>query len=344
MNAVKTLASAIALTTGLALTAQADTIRATSGLGPTHVLATEVYPTMFEKLGEFTGGAWDGNDTSSGLVALNEMNAGLRDGVTELGAVILPYFAADFPESTLPMELAVLGSDNRAVSAAVTEYVVTCAECMAEFIANGQIFLGMDTTTTYNFLSTKPIRTLADIQGLRIRTGGPIFARLVEALGAVPVQMPASELFEGLSQGVLDATFSSSADLINARLVDAVTSVSEVETGVFNGAAVVNASQLLWLRMTEEERSALARAAQYGIVVGLEGWRTNAAQGEEEGESKGIEFIAPDESLTAAIGTFVADHMATVAATLTERGVKDAEAKIERYRELLAKWKGSSRR
>lgn len=340
MKIFKSITASIALTVGVSAMAQADTIRATSGLGPTHVLATEVYPKLFEKFGEFTDGRWDGQDTPSGLVALNEMNAGLRDGVTQLGAVILPYFAADFPESTLPLELAVLGTDNMAISAAVTEYIVTCAECIAEFTANGQVFLGMDATTPYNFLSTKPIRSAADVQGLRIRTGGPLFARIVESLGGVPVQMAASELFEGLSQGVVDATFSSTPDLINARLLDAVDYVTEIETGVFNGAAVVNASGLLWVGMTEEDRASLAHAAQYAIVTGLDGWRASEKVGKEQGATKGLEFISPDASLTAAIDRFMQAHLETVAQTLTERGVSDAAAKVARYQELLTKWEG----
>lgn len=338
MNVVKTLASAFALTASLVLTAQADTIRATSGFGPSHVLATDVYPKLFEKLSEFTNGEWDGVDTSSGLLSAGEMNAGLRDGITEMGAMILPYFAADYPESTLPMELAVLGKDNRAIAAAVTEYIVNCPDCLAEFTTNGQIYLGMDSTTSYNFLSTKPIRTLEDVQGVRIRTGGPIFARLVESLGGVPVQMPASELFEGLSQGVLDATFSSTPDLINARLVDVATHVTEIETGVFNGAAVVNASTLLWTRMSEDERAALVRAAQYALSADASAWLRNEAAGKEQGVAMGIEFIAPDATLQAAIEGFTTEHLKTVADTLAERGVTDADAKVAKYQELVAKW------
>lgn len=330
----------IALALGCVAIAQADTIRATSGLGPTHVLATEVYPELFRKLGEFTEGRWDGRDTPSGLVALNEMNAGLRDGVTQLGAVILPYFAADFPESSMPLELAVLGTDNRAISAATTEYIVTCAECVSEFTESGQVFLGMDATTPYNFLSTKPIRTAANVKGLRIRSGGPLFARIIESLGGVPVQMPASELFEGLSQGVIDATFSSTPDLINSRLMDAVGYVTEIETGVFNGAAVVNASGLLWMGMTEEDRASLARAAQYAVVTGLDGWRSTEAQAKEQGADQVVEFITPDATLKSAVDDFLTAHLETVAQTLTERGVSDATAKVARYQELLAKWEG----
>lgn len=328
-------AAAAALLSGFA---KADTIRATSGFGPSHVLATDVYPELFEKLSEFTDGRWSGQDTPSGLVAPNEMNSGLRDGVTEMGALLLPYFVADYPESGLPSELSILGTDLRAVSSAVTEYIVTCEDCLAEFARNGQVYLGSDATPPYDFLSNVAIRTAGDVKGVRIRTGSPLYTSFVEALGGVPVQMQASELFEGLSQGVLDATFSSTPELINARLADVVKFVTEINEGRFNGAAITNVSAILWQRMAPEDRQALARAAQYAIAVGLTGWQQSAEEARKIAKEQGIEYLEPDASLLEARKTFNEKHLAEAASILESRGVTDAAAKIERYKALVEKW------
>lgn len=332
-------AAAVAILSTTA-TLHADEIRATSSFGPKHVLATDGYPALFAKLSELTDGRWTGNDTPSGLLAPNEMNTGLRDGVSEMGPIILPYFAADYPESGLVGELSILGTDNRAISSAVTEYLATCDECIAEFAANGQVFLGSDATTNYQFLSTKPIRTVDDMAGVRIRTAGSVFTRFVEFLGGEPVQMPSSELFEGLSSGVIDATYSSTADLQNAQLFDVVKTVTLIDQGVFNAAAMTNASQMLWGRMSVEDRQALAHASQYAQTIGVQSWITKSESAIETGKAQGIEFIIPDQALVDKAAEFRAMHLAGVAGTLTERGVTDAEAKIARYRELLTKWEG----
>lgn len=330
----------VALAIGASTVAHADTIRATSGLGPSHVMATDVYPKLFEKLGEFTDGRWDGRDTPSGLVSLKEMNSALRDGVSEMGVVIMPYFAADYPESSLVNDLGVLGKNNLVISAAATEYVLTCPECLAEFSNSGQVFLGGDSTPTYNFLSTKRIETAEDAAGVRFRTASPVYAAFVESLGGIPVQLSASELFEGLSQGVLEATVSSSADLINARLFEVVKTVTEVEQGVFAGAAITNASKLLWMRMDETDRAALARAAQYGIAEGLFAWVATVEEARKVATEAGVEFVTPDASLKAAQESFTADFLANLPGTLEGRGVSDAQAKIDRFVALVAKWEG----
>lgn len=339
MKVITFAAAAVAAVLSTAV-ANAEEIRATSSFGPKHVLATDGYPALFSKLEELTDGRWTGNDTPAGLLAPNEMNTGLRDGISEMGPIILPYFAADYPESGLVGELSILGTDNRAISSAVTEYIATCAECQAEFKANGHVFLGSDATTNYQFLSTVPIRTLEDMKGLRIRTAGAVFTRFVESLGAEPVQMPSSELFEGLSSGVINATYSSVADLKNAQLYDVVKSVTLVDQGVFNAAAMTNVSNILWNRMNPEDREALAHAGQYAQTIGVQGWINNTEEARKTGEEKGIEFITPDAGLLDAAGAFRTKHLAEAAVTLTERGVTNAEAKIARYQELLAKWEG----
>lgn len=326
------LAGAIA-----ASAAGADTIRATSGFGPAHVLATAMYPEIDARLQEFTNGAWDLSDTPSGLVAPNEMSTALRDGVSEMGGLLLPYFPADYPESALPSEVSFLGSSNAVVSAAVTEYLATCAECQAEFNGNGQVYLASDATPAYNLLTMKPVRSTADLKGLRVRTGAPLYAAFIEQQGGIPVQMPSSELFESLSSGVIDGTFSANHEIVANRLGDVVKYVTEIEEGVFNGAATGTASALLWSRMSPEDRAALARATQYGIGQAMAVFHRDA---EAARETAGLEFIPADDTLKAAKEAFNAEYLAGAAARLEERGVTDAQAKIDRYAALIEKWEG----
>lgn len=319
-------------------TASAKTIRAVSGFGPAHVLATTAYPKMSEKLQELTDGKWKIRDTPSGLLSIAEMNEGLKNGVTEMGTIIMPYFAADYRESSLVAELSIVGTDNRAISSAVTEYISTCQECLAEFRVNGQIYTGGDATVTYELLTTKPVRNSDDLKGMRIRTAGSVFTRFVSDMGGVAVQMPSSELFEGLSSGVLAGTYSSTPDLKNARLYDVVNYVTNIHQGVFNASAFPSVGTRLWSKMSEKERHALVHAAQYAQVAGVQGWRDTLEEATREGKKAGIQFIEPDASLKAKAEAFKKEHLATVAKTLEERGVKNAQAKADRYIALVKKW------
>lgn len=51
----------------------------------------------------------------------------------------------------------------------------------------------------------KPVNTLADLKGMKIRCTG-MAAKIVTALGAVPVAMPMGETYDALSRGVVDGS------------------------------------------------------------------------------------------------------------------------------------------
>lgn len=53
--------------------------------------------------------------------------------------------------------------------------------------------------------SKKPLVTLEDWQGLRIRNPGGVIAKLIEALGATPVTVESAEIFLALQRGIADA-------------------------------------------------------------------------------------------------------------------------------------------
>ena len=52
----------------------------------------------------------------------------------------------------------------------------------------------------------KPVRTLEDLKGMKIRATG-LSAKVVKALGAVPVAMPQGGTYEALQKGVVEGTF-----------------------------------------------------------------------------------------------------------------------------------------
>ncbi|MBU1293873.1 MAG: C4-dicarboxylate TRAP transporter substrate-binding protein [Gammaproteobacteria bacterium] len=336
----KIVITAAILAFGVINYAQADTIRATSAFGPKHVMAQAGYPALFKKLKELTDGRWTGYDTPSGLVGPNEMNSALREGITDMGPVMFPYFSADYIESGIVGDLSMLGTDNRAIASAVSEYIATCPECIKEFSKNGQVYLGSDATTAYQLLSTKRIESLSDLKGLRVRTGGATYSYIIEKMGALPVYFPASEIFEALSSGVADATYSSIPDLKNIQLYDAVKYVTLIDKGVFNAAAMTNLSQRVWDKMSLEDRSSMARAAQYAQTIAIYSWRDTAAEAEKIAKEKGIEFIQPDKEFVKRGNDIRDEYMAGVTEALTKKGVTNAAAKVDRYKALLKKWEG----
>jgi TRAP-type C4-dicarboxylate transport system substrate-binding protein len=54
------------------------------------------------------------------------------------------------------------------------------------------------------YTTSRPVRTIDDLRGLKIRAPGPVQTSMLRALGAVPVTMPAGEVYDSLERGVVD--------------------------------------------------------------------------------------------------------------------------------------------
>lgn len=336
----KTLIGALILA-GLAVTPamSATELRTSSGFGPNHVNA-EGYKVFLKKLEELSGGSITGQDFPSGLVSPAEMVSGLQSGMVDVGSVLMPYFPAEFLEANLPSELALIGTNGRASSAASLEYILTCQECLAEFERAGEVYLAGSATPAYQLLTLKPVRDTADLTGLRIRTGGAAFTRWAEAMGAIPVQLPAPEIFEAMSQGVVQAHYNTPQDLKSYNLFEIVKSITLINQGTFNGVSPFSIRADLWSGLSPEERKQFVEAAQYGAAAILYRFEDSVKASLEKAKADGIEIIEPSQKLVEANKAFVEKDLKELPKRLTEKGIKDAEAKIARYQALVEKWNG----
>lgn len=69
----------------------------------------------------------------------------------------------------------------------------------------GVKFIGASTTGVESFVSKVPLNGVADLKGLKLRAPEGLVQQVFAAAGASPVNLPGSEVFTGLSKGVIDA-------------------------------------------------------------------------------------------------------------------------------------------
>jgi len=66
--------------------------------------------------------------------------------------------------------------------------------------------LGVACTGVEAFISKKPIRTVADLKGVKLRAPQGMVNNVFTAVGATPVNLPGSEVYTSLEKGVIDAS------------------------------------------------------------------------------------------------------------------------------------------
>ncbi len=66
--------------------------------------------------------------------------------------------------------------------------------------------LGMVVFPQLSIHSRKPIKSLDDVKGLKIRAGSNMASQVIQALNASPVSMPTADIYQALAKGTIDAT------------------------------------------------------------------------------------------------------------------------------------------
>ena len=123
-----------------------------------------------------------------------------RDGVADIVWTVPTYAAGRFVKSEV-FVLPWIAVKAEAGSQALWEYVHKFA--LDEFKGVHPIFMHLHDGALFHFSGKQP-RTLEDLKGLKIRAATRSNARTIEALGAVPVQMPLPAVPDALSKGVVD--------------------------------------------------------------------------------------------------------------------------------------------
>lgn len=337
----KTLA--IAVTVGslaLASHAQARDLRLAPGVPPAHPAHTPLYTDFVDLLQSESEGRLGGRILGTEVASLGNMRNAIRSGLVEAGLLLPAYFPADLPEINLVGDMALLGTNSYAMAGAMTEYIATCEACQEELKRLGIVYTSSHSTDTYQILTTTPVETAEDLRGLRLRVGGPQYSRWAEAMGATPASIPVGETFESLSQGVIDGTVASIADIISFRLEDVISHVTMHDLGTFHSTISHAVGQSAWQALSPEDREALAIASTKASALAIQRWAYEMIdESKALAEEHGIEIIEPSADLLATSQAFAEEDIER-AAELAERrhGVSDARNKLDRFIGLVDKW------
>jgi len=95
-----------------------------------------------------------------------------------------------------------------------------------------------------NIYSRKPIRSLADLKGLKLRAQGVVETEFTRAIGATPVTLSWEEVYPAMQQGVIDAYWVTHSATFNAKLFEVAKFCYEVGLGGANWFIVVNRAAL----------------------------------------------------------------------------------------------------
>jgi TRAP-type C4-dicarboxylate transport system substrate-binding protein len=124
----------------------------------------------------------------------------VRDGVADVVWTLPGYTAGRFP-SVEAFELPFMMQNPEATSKALWDYVQVHGQ--NEFKDVKPLAFHVHGDGVFH-MTGKPVRTMADLKGLKLRAPTRMTNRFIAMLGATPVSMPVPQVGDALSKGVID--------------------------------------------------------------------------------------------------------------------------------------------
>lgn len=210
------IAAGLAALTAIPLAAHAQELKFANFSAPTHTITASVIEPLNTAVSEATGGAvtvrgYHGGELGSGPA---DQYVRVVQGVADISWGLPGYTSSQFPKTMIAEMPGALPLDQPAYPAlwrAFPDYLAS------EFPATKPLALWGSEPNVF-IMKSAQIRTPDDLKGLKIRVAGATAGEAIAALGATPVQMPMTQVYNGLQTGLIDGAISGASTLSDFKL------------------------------------------------------------------------------------------------------------------------------
>lgn len=192
--------------------------------------------------------------------------------------------------------------------------------------------LGLFTTAGSAWAATKDVSTLDGVNGAKIVPFASMVSPLMEDMGIVPVQMPVTEMYTGLSTGTIDAT------TINPAQMDKPWNFSEVATHYVDNIPVsfaiffVAMNKERYMGLSDDHRAIIDDLAGETVsMMGATSFHNEAQRGLEwlagnPDSMKNVAMVSVPDEERAKMDAVIAEGLKGIFAEYAGRGIDNAEA------------------
>jgi len=183
-------------------------------------------------------------------------------GVADITMGVTGYTSSLFPR-TLLIELPGVAKDG--VDATAKMWKVMGKHLAAEYKGT-HVLASYATASSVIFTNKKPIRTLADLKGMKIRTPSRPAGEVLKAYGASPVSMPATKIYTAMSTGVIDGVMTGPSSLLIFKLVEPTKYVT-VGIPEMPFALFIVMNKRAWTALPASQKAALTKASGKDLSI-----------------------------------------------------------------------------
>jgi TRAP-type C4-dicarboxylate transport system substrate-binding protein len=254
----------------LALPAQAQTtLTYSSWVPPTHHL-TIWQANWTKEVEKATGGRVKFNSLPKHPAAAPGTFDAVRDGLVDLSYVTASYTPARHILPLMP-ELPGAGETAEINSIAYSRIHWKHFHKVGEY--KGVKLLAVWTHGPGQMFTKKEVSGIADIQGLKIRTGGGVAEAVANALGASAFVKPAPESYELLKSGVADGVFFPFESIVSFKLDSVIGQATVFPGGMYSSAFGFFMNEDKWNKLSRQDKAAIEKLSyEYAARSNGQSW------------------------------------------------------------------------
>lgn len=291
LKTLATAATALALGAPLAF---AEELKLADFQPPTHFVVEQVYNPFAEAVaagtnGEVTIKQYMGGELGPGPA---DQYSRVVDGLADIAFSLPGHTASNFPKTLLTELPGVIEADTG------TAKIVANTDKLADEYKR-VVLLGLwNNAPNLLLMGSKPVRTLEDLKGMKIRVPSRNAGLVVEAWGGSPVSMPAPEIYNAIQTGVLDGAMIDATALSAFKLGEVTGSITQgMETSISDFFLIMNRDS--FDDLTEEQQQVVLDAGKQAALNGSAAWNGVAATALEAfaaTEGKEVITLSPEEA------------------------------------------------
>ena len=197
---------ALALSPVMAATAPAEELSVATFMPPQHHINKNLFGWFGKEIAKRSGGSLTMKLYPAGQLGAGPVQQYKRvvEGVADITFGVSAYTAAIFPRTMLIIPP---GKSTTAKESTDRLWRVFDKYMAGEY-KNVKV-LGVFTVAGSLIASTRNVSTMAGMKGAKLVPYAAMTTPIIKAMGAVPVQMPVTQMYTGLSTGTIDATYAS---------------------------------------------------------------------------------------------------------------------------------------
>jgi len=192
------------------------------------------------------------------LASVRDTFDALKRGAFDVAFMYPGFYGGAMPEANIDQGVPYGWTDARAQTMSLFQFGFY--DLMRKVYAKHNLYylVSFPMGDIYGIGTIKPVKTLEDLKGLKLRAVG-IYADFMKELGAAPTSVPYDEMYMALKLGTIDGYLASSSALISGKLGEVIHNYLLPTTNSINCIWAVNLDS--WNALPKDIRELLENAA-----------------------------------------------------------------------------------